>query len=129
MSAGNWFRLVMVVVGVITMWMTLSSLARRKFTDGFCMLWGVISACMILAGVLLDPAGISGLISNTGLVLVCIGGFGFLAMTWAFSREISNLVRKNHELAMQLSLLNQEHDQIQKLLEHITQKDANELWR
>lgn len=129
MGTGNWLRLVMVVAGVYMMWMTLVSLAKRKFTDGFSMLWGLLSACVILAGILLDPAEINKFISNTGLVILTVAGFGVLFMAWNFSREISSLTRKNHELAMQLSLLNQEHDKIQKLLEEITQKESDELWR
>lgn len=129
MSAGNWLRLFMVVAGAFLLWMTLASLAKRKFTDGFSMLWGVLSLCLILAGVLLEPKEISNYISNIGIAIVCVAGSGFLLMLWCFSREISHLVRKNHELAMQLSLLNQEHYQIQRLLEKITQTDANELWR
>lgn len=129
MSAGKVFCLVMIFSGVLTLWMTLVSLAKRKFTDGICMLWGILSVCMILAGLLLDPVGISGFISNTGLVIGCVAGLGVLFMAWCFSREISDLTRKNYELAMQLSLLNQEHDQIQKLLEELTQKQSEELWR
>lgn len=129
MSAGNWLRVYMVVAGTLLMWMTLSSLAKRKFTDGFSMLWSILSVCLILAGVLLQPVEISSYISNVGIAIVCVAGSGLLLMMWWFSREVSNLVRKNHELAMQLSLLNQEHDQIQKLLEQIIQKNPNELWR
>lgn len=129
MSAGNWLRVIMVAAGVFLLWMTLASLAKRKFTDGFSVLWGLLSVCMILAGVLLEPQGISSYISNTGIVIVCVAGAGLLFMFWCFSREISNLVRKNHELAMQLSLLNQENYQIQRLLEQITNTDGSELWR
>ena len=129
MSAGNWLRIAMIVVGVFLLWITLSSLARRKFTDGFSMLWSLLSVAIILAGVLLNPVEISKYISNLGIIIFFGVGLGILFMLWWFSRGISELVRKNHELAMQLSLLNQEHDQIQKLLEQITQKNANELWR
>lgn len=129
MSAGNWLRLYMVAAGAFLLWMTLSSLAKRKFTDGFSMLWALLSVCLILAGVLLEPVEISSYISNIGIAIVCVAGSGFLFMLWCFSREISNLVRKNHELAMQLSLLNQEHYQIQRLLEKMNNMDGSELWR
>lgn len=116
MSAGNWVRLVMVIAGVSTMWMTLLSLAKRKFTDGFSMVWGMLSACMFLGGILLDPSGISAIMSDTALVLLMIAGAGAMILVWNFSREISSLERKNYELAMQLSLLNQEQVLVQKLL-------------
>ena len=129
MSAGNWLRLYLVVVGGIILWMTLASLAKRKFTDQFCMLWGVLAGCMVLGGVLLSPTEITRYISGTGLLLVLIIFTGVLYMAWCFSREISSLTRKNQELAMQLSLLNQEHDRVEKLLEELTRKSGDELWR
>ncbi len=129
MSAGNWLRLFLVLVGGIVMWMTLASLARRKFTDQFCMLWGLMALCMILGGIFLNPTEISRYISNAGLLLVMIVFAGILYLAWCFSREISALTRKNQELAMQLSLLNQEHDQVQKLLQELTKQTKDEMWR
>ena len=118
MSAGNWLRLFLVAAGAILIWMTLASLAKRKFTDQFCMLWGLMAVCMVLGGLLLNPTEISRYISNTGLLLVVIVFTGILYMAWCFSREISSLTRKN-----------QEHDQVQKLLQELTHKSGDELWR
>ena len=129
MSAGNWLRLFLVAAGAILIWMTLASSAKRKFTDQFCMLWGVLAGCMVLGGVLLSPTELTRYISGTGLLLVLIIFTGVLYMAWCFSREISSLTRKNQELAMQLSLLNQEHDRVEKLLEELTRKSGDELWR
>lgn len=111
MSAANWLRLIMILAGMLILWMTLLSLARRKFTDGFSMLWGILSICMILGGILLSPHEIGNIISNTGLLIALVAGFGMLSMAWGFSWEISALQRKNHELAMQVSLLNQEMEE------------------
>lgn len=111
MSTANWIRLIMVLAGIFLLWMTLISLAKRKFTDGFSMLWGIVSICMILGGILLSPHEIGSIISNTGLLIALVAGFGMLTLAWGFSREISALHRKNHELAMQVSLLNQEMEE------------------
>lgn len=114
MSAGNWLRLIMILAGLLILWMTLTSLARRKFTDGFSMLWGMLAMCMILGGIVLSPQEIGSFISNTGLMITLVAGFGMLAMAWGFSWEISALQRKNHELAMQVSLLNQEMEEVRR---------------
>lgn len=114
MSTGNWLRLIMIVAGLLILWMTLLSLARRKFTDGFSMLWGMLSACMILGGIVLSPQEIGSIISDTGLLITLVAGFGMLGMAWGFSWEISALQRKNHELAMQVSLLNQEMEEARR---------------
>lgn len=129
MNAGAWLKLVLILGGLSLGWMTLVSLAKRKFTDGFCMLWGLIAVCMIIGGIFLQPAGITNYISNMGLVLVVLIAAGVLLMGWAMSSQISSLTRKNHELAMQVSLLNQEHDKIQRMLEELTGKKGNEVWR
>lgn len=123
MGVGNWLRLIMVIAGGFAMWMTLLSLAKRKFTDDFSMLWGVLSVCMILAGILLDPSHINAYLSNTALVIALIAGFGVLLLVWSFSRKISALEQKTHELAMQLSLLNQEQVQVQKHMRAVDQKN------
>ncbi len=115
MSAGNWLRLIMIVAGLLILWMTLTSLAKRKFTDGFSMLWGMLSMCMILGGLVLSPQEIGSIISNTGLLIALVAGFGMLTMAWGFSWEISALQRKNHELAMQVSLLNQEMEEARRM--------------
>ncbi len=124
MNAGNCLRLVMVLAGVLILLMTLTSLAKRKFTDGFCMLWGMLSVCMILGGILLSPVEIGKYISNTGLMIVLIAGFGILAMAWGFSRELSALQRQNHELAMQISLLNQESIQMRQAMKEISSEES-----
>ncbi len=115
MSAGNWLRLIMILAGLLILWMTLTSLAKRKFTDGFSMLWGMLSMCMILGGLVLSPQEIGSIISNTGLLIALVAGFGMLTMAWGFSWEISALQRKNHELAMQVSLLNQEMEEARRM--------------
>lgn len=126
MSAGNWLRLIMVLTGSLIFGMTLTSLAKRKFTDGFCMLWGLLSICIILGGILLSPVKLGSLISDTGLTILLVFCFGLLAMVWCFSWELSSLQRKNYELAMQVSLLNQEHDQLQQMLAQIEGRSAEE---
>lgn len=120
MSAGNWIRLFLVIAGGIVLWRTLVALARRKITDFFCMLWGLVSLCMVLAGLLLNPTEISSYVSNAGLALTLVLFVGSLCITWYISREISALTKKNQELAMQLSLLNQEYTELRERLAKLT---------
>lgn len=124
MNAGTWLKIIMVAAGFFVLWMTLLSLAKRKFTDGFSMLWFVLSVCMVAAGIVIQPDGISKIISNTGLALGIIIGLVFLCLAWWFSLQISVLIRRNHELAMQVSLLNHDFVKLQRALKELSEKEA-----
>ena len=122
-------KVLMIIVGLYLCFKIISSLAKRKMTDVVAMVWMVFSVCLILAGAILTPYGINHIISYGGLIIVLIGLCGGIFLLWNMSIEISELNRKNLELAIQVSLLNQEHDRVQKELEALTGKSHEELWR
>ena len=116
MSVGDLLRIFMVVTGIVLLWTTISSLAKRKMTETVCLAWGLVSVVCILAGLLLRPYGIGAYISKTGLVLIIIIAVVVLQGALFVSIKISDLVRKNHELAVQVSLLNHEnYNMLQKV--------------
>lgn len=109
MTVGDVLRIFMVVTGVVLMGATISSLAKRKMTESVCLAWGLVSVVCVLAGVLLRPYGVSGYISKTGLMLIMIIAIVALVSAFVVSTKLSELARKNHELAVQVSLLNHEN--------------------
>lgn len=109
MTVGDILRIFMVVTGVVLMGATISSLAKRKMTESVCLAWGLVSVVCVLAGVLLRPYGVSGYISKTGLMLIMIIAIVALVSAFVVSTKLSELARKNHELAVQVSLLNHEN--------------------
>lgn len=119
-------RLIMVLIGVGLFLMTLSSLARRKMTESFCLTWGVVAVVIILAGILIRPYGISGWISPTTLLLMVIIGMCLIFGAFYITGRVSELERKNQELAIQVSLLNQENRMILDKLEELTQETGAE---
>lgn len=112
-------RIIMVVTGVFLFLLTLSSLARRKMTESFSLTWGLISIILILSGILLRPYGISRFISVTGLLLILIIGFSVLFGAFYITSKVSELARKNQELAIQITLLNQENREIMEKLDRL----------
>lgn len=116
---GDFLRVFMVVVGIVLLLTTISSLAKRKMTEPVCLAWGVVSVVFILAGILLQPYEISRYISLTGLILIMIAGVVVLYGAFLVSTKLSELARKNHELAVQVSLLNHENCQMLKKLEEL----------
>lgn len=115
-------RIVMIVTGIFLLGVAVSSLARRKMTEPFCLTWGLISVIIILAGILLSPAEWTRYISGMGMLLVLMIGFCLIYGAYFLSARVSELMRKNQELAMQVSLLNYENEVIAKQIEELAEK-------
>lgn len=97
MAVGDVLRLFVIVAGAYMFLKAILSLAKRKMTEPFCLAWAVLSALMILSGILLNPSQLDGYIST----------------------QVSILKRRNQELAMQISLVNNDCEKILRELEKL----------
>lgn len=122
MNPGMLLQIIMIVTGFLLFLITVISLAKRKMTESFCLAWGIVAIIVILAGILLRPAGWNQYISGTGLVLLLLIGFCFVYAAYFMSSRISELMRKNNEMAIQLSLLKQEKEELSKRLDELSEK-------
>lgn len=122
MGAGTILRIIMIATGILLLCFTVSSLAKRRMTEPFCLTWGVVSMMLILAGILLRPVEWNRYISGTGMLLVLLIGFCVIYGAFFMSAKISELMRRNLELAMQVSLLNQESRVLQERLAGLEQR-------
>ena len=120
MSQGNVLQIIIIITGIFLLCVTTTSLARRKMTESFCITWGLISVMIILAGILLRPVGWSKYVSTLGMMLVLIVIFCVIYVAYFLSSKVSELSRKNQELAIQVSLLNQENKRILERIEELT---------
>lgn len=119
MAVGDVLRLFVIVAGVYMFLKAILSLAKRKMTEPFCLAWAVLSALMIFSGILLNPSQLDGYISTRGLILIIIIVSGILWGLWFISTQVSILKRRNQELAMQISLLNNDCEKILRELEKL----------
>lgn len=119
MAVGDVLRLFVIVAGAYMFLKAILSLAKRKMTEPFCLAWAVLSALMILSGILLNPSQLDGYISTRGLILIIIIVSGILWGLWFISTQVSILKRKNQELAMQISLVNNDCEKILRELEKL----------
>ena len=119
MAVGDVLRLFVIVAGAYMFLKAILSLAKRKMTEPFCLAWVVLSALMILSGILLNPSQLDGYISTRGLILIIIIVSGILWGLWVISTQVSILKRRNQELAMQISLLNNDCEKILRELEKL----------
>lgn len=126
MEPGVMLRIIMILTGVILFFVTLTSLAKRRMTESFCLTWGLISLIIILAGILLRPTELNSYISGTGMILVGMIGFCVVYGAYFMSTKVSELMRKNLELAMQVSLLQKENEEILKKLQGISDDEERD---
>ena len=119
MAVGDVLRLFVIVAGAYMFLKAILSLAKRKMTEPFCLAWAVLSALMIFSGILLNPSQLDGYISIRGLILIIMIVSGILWGLWFISTQVSILKRKNQELAMQVSLLNNDCEKILRELEKL----------
>lgn len=122
MNVGDLLRIIICCCGVVLSGITLFSLAKRRMTEPFCLIWGFISVILILVGVLLHPTMWNSFISLTGMLLVIFLSFAVIYVAYFVSIKISDLMRKNQELAMQVSLLNWEKDELWKRLNDLSKQ-------
>ena len=119
MAVGDVLRLFVIVAGAYMFLKAILSLAKRKMTEPFCLAWAVLSALIILSGILLNPSQLDGYISTRGLILIIIIVSGILWGLWFISTQVSILKRRNQELAMQISLVNNDCEKILRELEKL----------
>lgn len=108
--------IVMMVLGVLLLAGSFMAYARHRLTEDFGMIWMIIAACFLVMGIVLTVVRES---TTVMLVIAVLLGLLLVAGLFGFSRVISLLVMKNQELAMQVSLLNQENESI---LQELTAK-------
>lgn len=119
MAVGDVLRLFVIVAGAYMLLKAILSLAKRKMTEPFCLAWAVLSSLMILSGILLNPSQLDSYISTRGLILIIIVVSGILWGLWFISTQVSVLKRRNQELAMQISLLNNDYEKMLRELEKL----------
>ena len=122
MIPGLALQILFVFIGFLFLILTFSSLAKRRINEAICLIWGITSLVIILAGILLRPVGWNKYISVTGLVLAVIILFGVLFVLFTLSVIVSEHMRKSNEMAIQISLLKGEVDEQQKVIEELKEK-------
>lgn len=126
MELGDILRICFILVGVILFGVTLTSLAKRRMTETFCLIWGGVSLLVIFSGIMLRPVLLKNYISTPGMVILSLGGFCIICGAYFLSTMISDLTRKNRELAIQVSLLKRECEENKERLDKLEGTEADE---
>lgn len=115
--------IVIIALGVLILTGGFLAYARHRLTESFGMVWGLIAVCLLAVGIVL-------LVSRQGVTAACVIAvllFVLLVMgLFGLSQVVSVLLMKNQELAMQVSLLNQENESILQELAAEKEKSTHE---
>ena len=107
-------KVLMIDFGIFLLIMDLFMYARQKLTDGIGLGWAIVSLALLVAGIVVSLDDVCYLWSgakNTVLLMFAVFAVIILFL-FKISMAVSVVVVKNQELAMQVSLLNQENERI-----------------
>ena len=122
MASGDLLTIFLVVMGICLFVMAILSLAKRKMTEQFCLAWVCVSVLLVICGILIEPSELGRYISLRVLILILFIAIGVGWILWFISTQLSILRRRNQEIAMQISLLNQDSERMMKRLEDLEKR-------
>lgn len=107
-------KVLMIDFGIFLLIMDLFMYARQKLTDGIGLGWAIVSLALLVAGTVVSLDDVCYLWSGAkNIVLLMFAVFAVIILfLFKISMAVSVVVVKNQELAMQVSLLNQENERI-----------------
>ena len=122
MTLGDLLTIFLIMMGICLLVMAILSLAKRKMTELFCLAWAIASVLLVICGILIEPSELERYVSLRILILIFLITVGVVWTLWFISTQLSILMRKNQELAMQISLLNQDSERMLKKLEELEKR-------
>ena len=127
MSTATIVKFCVILVGIGIMAITFVLHAEKKLTVNLAVTWELLGIDAILSCAVPKFSGWSSRLSFGSLVVLLITAFLVLWGVYQMTIQISSLIMKNQELAIQVSLLNQENERILQELENLTGKSTREL--
>ncbi len=110
------FRLILIVVGIVIIVVDFIMYAIKKMGESYGLLWMFIGAFTLVVGIIKRDWSAFSIIDNKLLIPAIIIILIILLLLFLMSSTISVLTRQNQELAMHVSLLNQENEVLIKKL-------------
>ena len=102
-------RILMVGTGILFLVLAFWAYTRQKLNDSMALIWAFVSIALVITGAV--PA-VSKHLNESLLIFMFIICLILLFLLFKVSKAVSVLSMKNQELAMQVSLLNQENERI-----------------
>ena len=117
-------KMMLIVFGIFLLILDLFMYARQKLTDGIGLGWAIVSATFLVSGIAVSTDAATYLWKS--VVLFAFAVFVVIILfLFKISMAVSVVVVKNQELAMQVSLLNQENERILQELKGLVDEKEN----
>ena len=120
-------RIIMVVAGCLFLILNFITYVKKNLTEKFTWMWTIFCIVMILSGIVPGLNNWSFHFNSWGYMALCIILVLIVQFIFIITKEIANLKKRNKELAMHVSLLNQENERILAELEKLTGRTKAEL--
>lgn len=127
MKTAEILRIAIGIMGAFLLGADFLALAKRKMKESIGMVWCVFGVLLILLAAVPGLAGWSTWIIPQAAAAFILIVAALLWWLFLLSSHVSVLIMKNQELAMQVSLLNQENERILSRLEELTGKKKIDL--
>lgn len=127
MKTADIIKIAFVLTGLFIMGLTFYLHSVKKLTVNLAVAWEAIGIGLVLVGAVPVFSAWCYLVSEGTIVAMFLVGVVAVWGGYELSIQISSLSMKTQELAIQVSLLNQENERILKELCEITGKSAREL--
>ena len=121
-DSGFILRLFLCAIGAVLSVNVVSSLARRKITESFALIWGVMALLCVIAGILVRPVLLNSYLSAIGMILIMMAVLCVIVGAYFISLRISELMRKTQELSINVTLLYDENLRLMKQVEELTKQ-------
>ncbi len=113
-----------VIEGIVLLVVDFISFVYQKITVGIELCWSAFAVVLILLGVVPGLSDWSRVVPREAVPAFLLISLAVIFSFFYLSCAVSQLLRKNQELAMHVSLLNQENEIIlQKLKDRLTDEE------
>lgn len=126
MREGMIIQILLIAFGVSMFGTAFVSLVRRKMSEVVVIPWGLGAVIFIVLGIVIRPVGWRSYISPAGLTLIIVFCICAAYAIYFFSIRITETMKKNNELAIQVSLLNTEVEELRKKMEKLEEESGEE---
>ncbi len=118
--------MIMVIEGIVLLIVDFISFVYQKITVGIELCWSAFAVLLILLGVVPGLSDWSRVVPREAVPAFVLISLAIIFSFFYLSCAVSQLLRKNQELAMHVSLLNQENEIIlQKLKDRLTDEEGD----
>ena len=119
MSTACVMKITFAIAGIIIIFLSFLMYSKKKLIVNLAIMWEMLGIIVFLTGVVPAFSNWCSSISAGTAILIFIAGVLLVPAGYTMCISISELTMKNQELAMQVSLLNQENEKILSELSHI----------